>query len=193
MALSFVYLLLINTSIYMKYFSTPSIILVLFCCLIGFAGKAQQVVDKPSFWQNVQYGGNVGVNLGRNFTSIFVAPQAVYRVNNTLALGTGLNYSYTERDLNQSDDFKSVMAGGSLISIVNPIDYLQMSADFEYVNVNRNFADSRFDDNYWVPALFLGAGYRQGNFVLGARYDVLHSSRRSVYQNGIQPFVRVLF
>lgn len=177
----------------MKNTSTLSITIFLVCSLFFYQSNGQQDKQGSNFWNNVRFGGNVGANFGNNFTSILIAPQAIYKVNNTVGLGVGLNYSYSERDLNRFDDFKSTVAGGSLIAIASPIDYLQVSADFEYLNVNRNFADASFDDNYWIPALFLGAGYRQGNFVIGARYDVLYDNERSIYNNGIQPFVRVLF
>ncbi len=177
----------------MKNTSTLSIAIFLILSLFFYQSHGQQDDTKSNFWENVRFGGNVGANFGNNFNSILIAPQAIYQVNDNVGVGAGLNYSYSERDLNRFDDFKSTIAGASLIAIASPIDLLQVSADFEYLNVNRNFADSSFDDNYWVPALFLGAGYRQGNFVIGARYDVLFNDRRSVYANGIQPFVRVLF
>lgn len=160
----------------------------LFCC-ISFS---QQNTD-GSFWNRVRYGGNIGANFGNNFSSVLIAPQAIYQVNPYVGLGLGLNYSYSERDLNRFDDFTSTIVGGSLIAIGQPIDFLQISADFEYLRVNRNFRERSLNDEYWVPALFLGAGYQQGNFVVGARYDVLFNDRRSIYANGIQPFVRLLF
>jgi long-subunit fatty acid transport protein len=176
----------------MKTYSLKNISIIsvfgLFCCL-----SFSQQLQESKFWDRVLFGGNIGANFGNNFSSVLIAPQAIYQVNEYIGLGVGLNYSYSERDLNRFDDFKSTIAGGSFIALAQPIDFLQVSADFEYLNVNRNFADSSFDDNYWVPAFFLGAGYQQGNFVIGARYDVLFNERRSVYQNGIQPFIRVLF
>lgn len=177
----------------MKNSSTLSVAIFLFFGLFFYQSYGQQDDSQSKFWENVRFGGNIGANFGNNYTSIIIAPQAIYQINNNVGVGVGLNYSYSERDLNQFDDFKSTIVGGSLIAIASPIDFLQLSADFEYLNVNRNFSNSSFDDNYWVPALFLGAGYQQGNFVIGARYDVLFNDRRSVYQNGIQPFVRILF
>ncbi|MFT5926544.1 MAG: hypothetical protein ACI9WL_001292 [Rubritalea sp.] len=175
----------------MKTYSLNHIVLLFLCVFFCFFSYGQQ--QESDFWDRVRYGGNLGGNFSNNFTSILVAPQAIYQVNDLIGIGAGLNYSYSERDLNQLDDFKSTIAGGSIIAIAQPLDFLQLSADFEYLHVNRNFADSSFDDTYWVPALFLGAGYGQGNFVIGARYDLLFNDRRSVYANGIQPFIRVLF
>lgn len=151
--------------------------------------------DRSSFWGNVSFGGNLGLNVANDFTSIIVAPQAIYKVQDNLGIGLGLNYSYSRLNTDNPRilDYKSTIFGGGIIGIFNPIDFLQASFDFEMLRVNRNFDNPALDDNYWVPALFLGAGYRQGNFVVGARYDVLYDAQRSIYNNGIQPFVRVLF
>ncbi|MGB5983627.1 MAG: alpha-ketoglutarate decarboxylase [Nonlabens sp.] len=151
--------------------------------------------QESSFWNRVTVGGNLGANFGNDFSSVIIAPQAIYGVNDFVGLGVGLNYSYTELDANRPGtlDYTSNIYGGSLIGLFNPIPELQASFDFEMLNVNRNFEIRSFDDQFWVPALFLGAGYRQGNFVIGARYDILYNDNRSVYNNGIQPFVRVLF
>ncbi len=177
----------------MKLGNTLNIIILLFICTIPASAQIQD--NAPRFWDNVLFGGNVGVNFGNDFSSVIVAPQAIYKVQPNLGVGIGLNYSYSRLNTDNPRilDYKSNIIGGGFIGIFNPIDFLQASFDFEMLNVNRNFDDRSLDDNYWVPALFLGAGYRQGNFVIGARYDVLYDEQRSVYNNGIQPFVRVLF
>lgn len=169
------------------------ITILLILSMVFYASYGQNTHKEPSFWDNVNFGGNVGLNFGNRFTNIIVAPQAIYKINNNLGVGAGINYSYVERDYNDGGDYKSNLAGASIIAVANPIEFLQVSADFEYLNVNQNFDNPTLDREYWVPALFLGAGYRQGNFVVGARYDVIYDDNRSVYQNGIQPFVRVLF
>ena len=158
--------------------------------------KAQTAPENNSrFWDQVSFGGNLGANFGNDFSTIIVAPQAVYSVNEFVGIGGGLTYSYSELDTNSPNilDYTSNIYGGSIIGLFNPIRELQASFDFEMLNVNRNFEDRRLDDNFWVPALFLGAGYRQGNFVIGARYDILYNDNRSIFDNAIQPFVRVLF
>lgn len=166
-----------------------SIIFSLFFCI----SYGQDTPKESNFWEEVSFGGNIGANFSTRFTNVLIAPQAIYRVNDYVGLGLGLNYSYVRRNFDDGNDFKSNLAGGSLIGLFQPVEQLQLSADFEYLHVNQNFDNSQLDRQYWVPALFLGAGYRQGNFVIGARYDVLFNENKSVYQNGIQPFVRVLF
>ena len=140
------------------------------------------------------------MNFSTGYTAIQIAPQAIYQLNPMLGIGAGLNASYVKRNFNRSNgfndplDFSSSILGGSVIGIFQPIREIQLSSDFELLNVNRNFEDDQFlDDNYWVPALFIGAGYANGPLVIGVRYDVLYDEDRSVYRNGLQPFVRVLF
>ncbi len=86
--------------------------------------------------------------------------------------------------------------GASVISLFNPIEEIQLSAEFEELNVNRNF-DENFienaDDNYWYPALYLGAGDRTGNFTIGIRYDVLYDNEKSIFADPWMPFFRVYF
>lgn len=161
-----------------------------------YKSYGQTPVNEPNFWDNVRFGGNLGGSFGNRFTSIIIAPQAIYQFNPKIGLGAGLNYSYIKRNFNDgfTEDFSSRILGGSFITVYNPLEYLQLSTDLEYLNVKRDFENSFIpNDNYWVPALFIGAGYRQGGVIIGARYDVLFDANRSVYQNGIQPFVRLQF
>ncbi len=155
----------------------------------------QQVVGEYKFWDRVRFGGNIGGGFTNDFTSFIIAPQAIYQFNQYVGAGAGLTYSYSELDADRFDilDYSSNIYGASLIGIVNPIQEVQLSADLELLNVNRNFHEGGVDQNYWVPALFIGAGYRQGNVVFGIRYDVLFDRERSIFANDVQPFVRVMF
>ena len=120
-----------------------------------------------------------------------LAPSAIYEFNNDVALGLGLNGTI----YNRKNNFKSTILGGSLIGLINPIDVLQFSAEFEELKVHIKYdANLNFqDDHYWYPALFLGAGYRTGNITFGIRYDVLFDEDKSVYANPWTPFVRFYF
>ena len=106
-------------------------------------------------------------------------------------MGVGLNYTYNE----SQDFYTSSIIGGSLLGIYNPIRALQLSAEFEQLNVHRNYDSSTpfIDESYWYPALFLGVGYNAGPVTFGIRFDVLYNSDRSIYANPWAPFVRVFF
>jgi hypothetical protein len=148
--------------------------------------------SQDSFWNNVKFGGGLGLSFGNGFFSGTIAPSAIYEFNNQFAAGIGLNATYAK----QGDLFKSTILGASVISLFNPIEEIQLSAEFEELNVNRNF-DENFienaDDNYWYPALYLGAGYRTGNFTVGIRYDVLYDNDKSIFADPWMPFFRVYF
>ena len=183
----------------MNYTRFRNFTILLAVVLLSFLSAAQ--TTSSDFWSQVRYGGNLGLSFGTGYTALQLAPQAVYQVNPIVGIGLGLNGSYVKRNFDRNNgfasdnlDYSSTILGGSLIGIVQPIPEVQLSTDFEYLNLNRDFEDAAFqDDNYWVPALFLGAGYATGPVVFGARYDVLYNEGRSIYRNGIQPFVRVLF
>lgn len=146
---------------------------------------------KSNFWEQVQFGGGIGLGFGDGFFSGSLAPSAIYNFNPQFALGIGLNAIYAKRN----NYHKSTILGGSIISLFNPFDRMQLSAEFEELNVNREF-DSRWNlnnENYWYSALFLGAGYRSGNVVFGIRYDVLYDDNKSIYADPWLPFVRFYF
>ncbi|MEM6516375.1 MAG: alpha-ketoglutarate decarboxylase [Bacteroidota bacterium] len=144
-----------------------------------------------TFWQNVRYGGNIGLSFGDGFFSGTLAPAAVYDFQNApFSLGLGLNGTYNS----QRNVFNSTIFGGSLIGLFNPVQEVQASFEFEQLNVTRNFTDNQFaDENYWYPALFIGVGYLAGNVAFGIRYDLLYDNERSIYANAYAPFVRVFF
>ncbi|MCB0456660.1 MAG: alpha-ketoglutarate decarboxylase [Flavobacteriaceae bacterium] len=156
---------------------------------LTFSLKAQE--ESFKFWDHVRFGGGLGLSFGDGFFSGTVAPSAIYEFNDQFALGVGLNGTYNSL----KNTYKSTILGGSVISLFNVIEELQFSAEFEELHVNRKY-ESVFavdDDNYWYPALFLGLGYRNQNFTMGIRYDVLYKAEKSIYADAWMPFVRVYF
>jgi len=147
--------------------------------------------DKSDFWDQVRFGGGFGLNFGNGFFSATIAPIGVYEFNEKIALGAGLNGTFNS----QKSISKSTILGGSLVGLYNPIRAIQVSAEFEQLNVNRRFNvnTSIPDENYWVPALYMGIGYRSGNAIFGIRYDVLFDEQRSIFVDPWAPFVRFFF
>lgn len=157
------------------------------CSLVSFS---QNQDGANSFWDHTRFGGGIGLSFGDGFFSGSISPTGIYQFNSKFAAGVGLNATYNKRD----NFYKSTILGGSLIGMFNPIRELQVSAEFEQLNVNRKFEDSSFkDDNYWYPALFMGIGYGNGNVTFGIRYDLLYSKEKSIYADAYMPFVRVFF
>ena len=156
------------------------------------SGQSRDESPGSNFWNNVQFGGGIGLSFGDGFFSGTLAPIGVYRFSTTAAAGIGLNATYSK----QRDVFKSTILGGSLIGLFNPIPEIQLSTEFEQLYVSRDF-DQQFvlneDDEYWYPAFFLGAGYTTGSITVGVRYDILYDEDKSIYANAWMPFFRVLF
>lgn len=181
----------------MNFFSSKCKILTLFLVFSVFFTTLSFSQDnlpnqKSNFWKHVRFGGGFGLSTGSNFFSATLAPNAIYQFNSQLGLGIGLNATYNR----QKNAYKSTIFGGSVIGIYNPINEIQLSSEFEALNVNRKFEGNLSnleDDNYLYPALFLGAGYRTNNVTFGIRYDVLYDEDKSIYANAWMPFVRVLF
>ncbi|WP_224485022.1 outer membrane protein transport protein [Robertkochia aurantiaca] len=166
-----------------------SLTLLLTC--LPFSKTSAQQADAHPIWSNVSWGGNIGLGFGNDFFSATLAPSGIYNVNPKLAVGLGLNFTYaSERDF-----YNSTVIGGSLIGLYSPIREIQLSAELEELHVNRRFDDRLIieDEQYWYPALFLGAGYNTGPVTIGARYDVLYDEARSIYGSALMPFVRVYF
>ena len=168
-------------------------ILTAFITLISNTLLAQQQTITPklsdNFWENVQYGGGIGLGFGSDYTDISLAPSAIYNFNEYVALGIGAQYTY----LKQRNYYASHLYGGSIIGLFNPIPTIQLSAELEELRVNINLDDTnRITQNYWNTGLFLGAGYRSGNATIGARYNVLNDTN-AIYGSSFMPFLRFYF
>ncbi len=172
--------------------STKTIFSLLF---IGSSYFSFSQNDNPydgDFWNHMSYGGGLGLSIGSDFTEITVAPSALYNFNPKVAVGIGLLGSYVD----VKNFYSSYIYGGSVITLFNPVDEIQLSAELEQVRVNNDY-DLGFGatekDNFWNTALYLGLGYRSGNVTLGMRYNVLFDKNRYVYSEPFMPFVRFYF
>lgn len=178
----------------LNHFHKLKIVLCTFSlCFFALFSFAQNPTHyKSDFWSQIEYGGGIGLNFGNGFFSGSLAPNALYRFNPYVATGIGANFSYSS----QKDVFKSTVLGGSIIGLFNPYREIQISTEFEQLHVSRKFDDNfvtNLDENYWYPALFLGAGYTNGNVTIGIRYDVLYDKDKSIYNEAWMPFVRFSF
>ena len=182
----------INSLIHLK--------IIVFTILIGLfvnLSIAQTNKNNPTsdFWSNVRFGGGIGLGFGNGYFSGTLAPSAIYQFDGKFSLGLGLSGSYYKR----KNQYNSTVLGGSVIGLFNPIREIQLSSEFEQLNVDRKYKQTpigtsgSIDENYWYPALFLGAGYRSGNFTIGVRYDVLYDKDKSIYADPWMPFIRVYF
>jgi hypothetical protein len=165
-------------------------VLFVFLTALWSLGHAQPSPRNSVFWDQVQFGGNVGLGFGNNSFNASIAPSAIYQATEQLGLGVGVNFNYAK-----FQDAKLVAYGGSAISLFNPIRALQLSAEMEQLRVHRvlELDGGNREEQYWSPALFLGIGYGNRNVTLGIRYNVLHDQQKSIYADALMPFVRVYF
>ena len=158
-------------------------------CSIGFGQTVSEPTVKSLFWSKVQFGGGLGLNLGSGYTDVTIAPGAIYNFNQYVAAGVGMQGSFVR----VRDFYESYIYGGSLVGLYTPVEQLQLSTEFEMLRVITNFYGTDVDDNFWTPALFIGAGYRSKNVTFGIRYNVLYNNNKSVYSEPFMPFVRIYF
>ena len=158
---------------------------------LNLSAQIQTARSSTEFWNHVRFGGGIGLSFGDGFFSGTLAPSAIYEFSHQFSLGIGLNGTFNK----QKNTYKSTVLGGSLIGLFNPIPEIQLSTEFEELNVSRNWDDrfARANENYWYPALFVGAGFRTRHVTIGIRYDVLYDKDKSIYADPWAPFVRVYF
>ena len=174
------------------YFFKKIFVIILFLLTIfnNYSQTTMPSNSKSDFWQKVQFGGGLGLSFG-NFTNVTVSPSAIYHVNDMFSVGTGLQFAYVAA----KDSYSSTMYGGSIITLFNPSESIQLSAEIEQLQVNRTFTSvtPNIKDNFWNTALFAGAGYRAGNVTIGGRYNLLFNKDKNIYGTAFMPFVRVFF
>lgn len=146
--------------------------------------------ESNRFFERVRFGGSLGLSFSNGFTNAHLAPKAIYDFNPYTSAGVGLSGSYTD-----ARNYNAYTFGGSILGLFRPIQALQISAEFEELNVTRNVHLEGLDrkESYWYPALFIGAGYTTGRVTAGFRYDVLYDPNRSIYGEALMPFVSIYF
>ena len=155
--------------------------------LLFFVVSISIFSQENNFWNNVRFGGGLGLGFGNNSTTVAVSPAAVYDFKGGFSLGAGLNYTYFDRNNNTANIY-----GGSILSMYNiPVVNLQLSGEYEHSFVNQTVNNVDFSRD--VPALYLGLAYRTGFASFGLRYDVLHDKNKSIYSSAISPIVRIFF
>lgn len=167
------------------------IVLFGFPFVISAQEKPLPKAKTGAFWENVQFGGGLGLSISKDYTDITVAPSAIYNFNDRFAFGAGLQYS----NLKRKDYYSSNVYGGSLIGLFSPIEEVQLSLELEEINVNNKYMDlgGNLQRSFWNTGLYLGGGYRQDNITIGGRVNVLFDKNKDIYGSAFMPFVRVFF
>ena len=147
--------------------------------------------SKSDFWDNVQFGGGIGLSAGSGYTDITIAPSAIYNFNEYFSAGVSLLGTY----VSSKNYYNSLHYGGSLVTLFNPIEEIQLSVELEQIRVNNEYKSisGNFKENFWNTGLFLGTGYRTRSVTIGARYNILYNRNKNVYNEAFMPFVRIFF
>lgn len=144
--------------------------------------------EPSDFWQNVQFGGGLGLNFSSGYTDIFIAPSAIYNFNPVVAVGAGLNFNY----VSSNNYYSSFVYGISTVVLVNPIPQIQFSIGLNESRVNyQENGFSNYSEDYWDTSLIIGAGYRTGNVTFGIGYNLIQNNRYDT--EPFVPFVRAYF
>ena len=144
------------------------------------------------FSNHLRFGGGIGLSFGDGFFSGTLAPSVIYQFDQPFALGIAANATFNSL----KNTYDSTILGGSIIGLYNVIPEIQLSAEFEELNVTRKYKEVgviNYTESYWYPALFVGAGFRTHNVTVGIRYDLLYDKYKSLYANAYAPFIRVYF
>lgn len=136
-----------------------------------------------------------GVGFGLNFvggTNISLSPNVSYNVSKKVAIGVGVQGSYSAiKDLQNTTTI-----GGNIISQYTPVKKITTLIEFVELNVatETETPEGKIKENYWDAALFLGAGYNITEKIsVGAKYNVLYNEDESVYTSPVIPFVNITF
>jgi len=187
---------------------TFSFFLVLLISLNTFSQIDETLVSSNSFEENINatpssiynqqnfyfekywsFGGNIGLSFRNGGTDILIAPKAYYNISPMFLTGFGLTYIYSKYN-SGFYDYSSNSFGGSFLAALRPINFLQISAEYEGLQTNRS---GNYVEEYWNNAIFLGLSYVAGNVSFGFRYDLLFDSNKSAYSSAFTPVVGFYF
>jgi long-subunit fatty acid transport protein len=154
-----------------------------------FSQQKSAPEPKDNFWENVQFGGGLQLGVSRFQNTLGLSPSAVYSFSEQFGLGIGTSYLYSKL---RSQDISYHLFGGSTFALYNPIKEIQLSTEFEMLNINSFSLDEK--DSYWDPAWYVGLGYGLGKHsAIGIRYNILFDKENSIYDSAYTPFIRIFF
>ncbi len=147
--------------------------------------------NKGAWKQKIYFGGYVNFSLG-TYTSMGIEPMVGYKIIPRLSLGLKIRYDYIQ-DNRYAQTYSYSNYGGSLFARLSVIKQLYLHAEYAAYNY-QNYSGTDSEDRFWVPFLFLGAGFRQpigGRASLNAQvlFDVLNNAN-SPYRQW-EPFYSV--
>ncbi|WP_456376964.1 alpha-ketoglutarate decarboxylase [Lutibacter sp.] len=148
-------------------------------------------LNKSRFMDNVRFGGGFNMGVGSSYSTFSISPSAIYDFSNTFGAGISLTYVYVKNKSIQNSTTN--LYGGSILALFKPINYLQLSTEYENLKINQK-KYSIPNISQWQDALYFGIEYVTGNISMGLRYDVLFDKVKSITSSSaLNPVFRVYF
>jgi hypothetical protein len=176
--------------------------ILMFLLLCGITCIAQEPPQRTlrnssgeKWTDRIYLGGNIGLQFGSQ-TAVEIAPVVGYRITEEFSAGIGGKYIYYKlTDPILTEPFETNIYGGSVFAKYLVLENVFLYSEYEVLNMEV------FEPPYYnkiirenIPALFVGAGYRQmlgdNSFLdLMLLYNVI-DDHRSIYDN---PLIRMGF
>ena len=153
--------------------------------------------SKVSFWDNVYFGGDLGMSFG-SYTYVNIAPEAGYIFTDRFSAGVGIIYQYY--NLNSTvNPYKTSVYGGKVFARFFVWESLFLYGVTEIVSLESRYFDytGQFEsqNRFLMASPLLGVGYFQrfsdkGGVALMLLFNI-NQSRNSPYYNYPMPIIRV--
>ncbi|MBL4939656.1 MAG: alpha-ketoglutarate decarboxylase [Lutibacter sp.] len=148
-------------------------------------------LDKPKFFDNVRFGGGANIGMGSSYSTFSLSPSVVYDFSKEFGAGISMTYVYVKNK--STINATSNHYGGSVLALYKPINYVQLSTEYEHLKINQKliYGDAL---SQWQTALYVGIEYVTGKIAMGLRYDILFDKTTNViYASALSPVFRVYF
>lgn len=141
------------------------------------------------FRKKIKFGMGFGLSFVGG-TSIGIAPNLTYKLNDKINLGVGLQWNY----LSIKDVRTSNTIGANTTFMYNLSKSVTSLLEFSQQNITTESDITNTKVNKWESALFAGAGFNITNKIsIGAKYNFLYKEGESIYSSPVIPFVNMSF
>jgi len=166
------------------------LLLPLFLLNINLFGQNSDL-DQKRFIDNVRFGGGINIGFGSSYSTFAISPSAIYDFSNEFSAGLSASYVYVKNK--STIESTTNLYGGSVLALYRPIDYIQISTEFENLKINQKLIYNNAISE-WQTALYFGLEYVTGNIAMGLRYDVLYDKVKNITNSSaLNPVFRVYF
>ncbi len=148
-------------------------------------------LDKHKFFDDVRFGGGANIGMGSSYSTFTISPSVIYDFSKEFSAGLSVSYVYLKNK--STINTTTNLYGGSILALYKPINYFQLSTEFENLKINQRLIYGA-DLLEWQKALYIGIEYVTGKIAMGLRYDVLYDKTTNIiYSSALSPVFRVYF